>query len=247
MDAQAAFVGALIAFAATSLGALGALFIRKPNRELLLCIMAMAAGVMAYSSIEMFLQANAAAGAGIALFGLGIGIACFIALEKIIPHVHAYIRKERISDEKKKTALIVGTVTLHNIPEGFAIASAFAASPALGWLVTSSISLQDIPEGLVVAAPLQAYGIKTNHSVLFGIFSGFVEFAAAIFGIIFLEAVVAATPLALSFSAGAMGFVTVSELLPDSFSGKDKLRPALSLIAGFALAFVLSMLLAPKL
>ena len=175
-------LGALLALVATSAGAFVVLPLKNPGRTLFLSIIALSAGVMAYSAIEMLLQAYNLAGVQPALLGLGAGGLCFIAIDKLLPHLHAHIRKSEITSEKRKTALLVGTVTLHNIPEGFAIASAFAASPSLGWLVAVSIALQDFPEGLLVSAPLQAYGIKTHHSVFFGVLSGVVEFAAAIIG-----------------------------------------------------------------
>jgi len=109
------------------------------------------------------------------------GVLVFFTLEKLIPHIHFLIKKEKIKSAHKRALLLAGTITLHNIPEGFAIASAFAGSNTLGWLVTSSIALQDIPEGMIVSAPLVCCGLSNKRSSFWGIFSGVAEFIAARF------------------------------------------------------------------
>jgi ZIP family zinc transporter len=131
-------------------------------------------------------------------------------------------------------------MALHNIPEGFAIASAFAASPALGWLVTTSIAIQDVPEGLVASAPLACCGVSQKRSIFWGVFSGFAEFVAAIFGFIFLSIIGTLVPFALSFSAGAMAYVVVFELLPDALKGPMRNLSAITFIFGIVFAVVLA-------
>jgi zinc transporter, ZIP family len=237
------FLGAGLAFAATSAGAALILPVKKLKRKLYGAIIAFSAGVMGFAAIEMLLQSHAAAGDVFALAGLALGLCAFLALDRLLPHAHAMVNKNAsLAHGKKKAALLAGTITLHNIPEGFAIASAFAASPSLGWLVAVSIAIQDFPEGLLVSAPLSAYGVRSAHSFLWGAFSGFVEFAAAIAGFAFLSMVQAVTPFALAFSAGAMAYVTAFELLPDAFSDKGKMAPLMAFACGVAIAFVLARL-----
>ena len=234
-------LGAAIAFAATSAGAAVILPIRVLERKIYSVIISFSAGVMAFAAIEMLQQSHILAGDLSAFAGLAAGFCAFMVLDRLLPHAHAIVnRNALLAHEKKKAALLAGTITLHNIPEGFAIASAFAASPSLGWLVAVSIAIQDFPEGLMVSAPLSAYGVKSNHSFLWGVFSGFVEFAAAIAGFVFLSAIRAVTPFALAFSAGAMSYVTAFELLPDAFSDRGKAEPLLAFIFGIAIAFALS-------
>ncbi|MEM4634008.1 MAG: ZIP family metal transporter [Candidatus Anstonellaceae archaeon] len=198
---------------------------------------------MLFSSWEMLLESNKLGGFAIAIFGFLAGVVVLFAMEKLIPHAHSIMKRGEISNQEKRAALIAGAITLHNIPEGFAIASGFAASGGLGWLVSLSIAAQDFPEGLIVAAPLIAYGVSKKDAIFWGIFSGAVEGAAAIAGYAFLFSISSITPLALSFSAGAMVFVTFFELLPDAFSCKNKWLPVISILAGFATAYAISMLL----
>ncbi|MCX6770694.1 MAG: ZIP family metal transporter [Candidatus Micrarchaeota archaeon] len=240
------FLGALLAFAATAAGAALVLPIKGMKGALFALLISFSGGVMAFSALEMLLQSHAASGNITALAGLALGLCAFFVLDRIMPHAHAFVSRAPMERHKKKAALLAGTITLHNIPEGFAIASAFAASPSLGWLVAATIAIQDFPEGLIVSAPLSAYGMGARRSFFWGAFSGFVEFLAAIAGFLFLSTVSAATPFALAFSAGAMAFVTFSELMPDALRAGDKARVALTFLAGAALACALSLLLAVK-
>ena len=191
---------------------------------------------MAFSALEMLSQSHALSGDFVAIAGLALGLCAVFLLEKLLPHAHAFMKRAPMEPKKKKAALLAGTITLHNIPEGFAIASAFAASPQLGYMVAATIAMQDFPEGIIVSAPLAAYGMGARHSFFWGAFSGFVEFLAALAGFLFLSQVAAATPFALAFSAGAMIFVTFSELLPDSLRACGNARALASFAAGILLA-----------
>ena len=240
------FLGALLAFASTTAGAALVLPIKDMKGKLFALLASFSGGVMAYSAVEMLLQSHAISGNLTALAGLGLGLCAFYILEKLLPHAHAFMNRAPMEQKKKKAALLAGTITLHNIPEGFAIASAFAASGPLGWLVAITIAIQDFPEGLIVSAPLMAYGIGARHSFFWGAFSGFVEFLAAIVGFLFLSAVATATPFALAFSAGAMAFVTFSELMPDALRTGDKKSVVLIFILGVVLAFGMALVFAVK-
>jgi ZIP family zinc transporter len=162
--------------------------------------------------------------------------------ERSLPHLHLMLRGNEMPAAKRKAVFLAGTITLHNIPEGFAIACAFADSTTLGWLVTVSIAFQDIPEGLLVSTPLVCYGLEKRRCVKFGVFSGFVEFAAAIVGYIFLNTIVKLIPFALAFSAGAMLYVVVEELLPDALKDRPRRTAAFSFISGILAAWVIATL-----
>jgi ZIP family zinc transporter len=243
------FLGALLAFAATAAGAAGLLLMKNLSQRGHLLIISFSAGVMLYSAADMLAQSFWMGGPALAFCGLLLGGAALFALEKLLPHAHALVSGKGhsgLSHQGRRAALIAGTITLHNIPEGFAIASAFAASGPLGWLISVSIAMQDLLEGLVVSAPLAAYGVSRKNSVFWGVFSGAVEGAAAVGGYFVIAATAALTPAALGFSAGAMAFVTLFELLPDAFSCKDRKLPAAALVAGIAAAFAIATLLAVK-
>ena len=237
MDFTGLFFGACTVLMATTFGAAGVFAFKRIHSRLCPSIVAFCAGVMAFSSLEMLNESHALSGDRIALAGLLAGMTTFLAVEKLLPHAHMVLLGAEMPHAKRKVALLVGTITIHNIPEGLAIASAFAASSTLGWLVTVSIALQDIPEGLIVAAPVACYGVATRRSFLWGMFSGLVEFAAAIGGFLFLRVVSAATPLALGFSGGAMGYVILSELLPDAVQAESRYAASAAFVAGVATAY----------
>jgi len=246
MDVIGLFLGAGLAFAATSLGAAGVLAFRSITQKQYAAILSFCAGVMAFSAFEMLAQSYASAGSTATFGSLIAGMAFLLVLEKLLPHAHMIVRKKRLDHDKKKLALVAGAVTLHNIPEGFAIASAFASSSSLGWLVSASIALQDAPEGLAVSAPLAAYGAGARRSFVLGVFSGFVEFMAAIAGFIFLSLIAALVPYALAFSAGAMFYVTVFELMADAFKKETRGGATAFFLAGIALAFAMASLFSLK-
>ncbi|MFH2106324.1 MAG: ZIP family metal transporter [Candidatus Micrarchaeota archaeon] len=236
-------LGATIAMFATALGALGVIFFRKAGCKFYPYILSACAGVMIYTSAEMANGSHALSGDLIAGFGLVCGLFAFFVIERILPHIHSMIRKKEIEKTRKKAVLLAGTITLHNIPEGFAIASAFAGSTPLGWLVTAAIAIQDIPEGFVISGPLACFGINTKKSVLWGVFSGFVEFMAAIFGYMFLSLATTTTPFALAFSAGAMTYVAFIELLKDAYQEKG-LKIVMPAVLGAVCAMGLGIVLA---
>lgn len=243
MDFMGLFLGACTVLIATTLGAAGVLAFKRIDGRFYATLVAFCAGVMGFSALEMIGESHALLGHRMALASLLVGMITFLILDKLLPHAHMVLTGNEMPNAKRKVALLVGTITIHNIPEGFAIASAFATSPSLGWLVTLSIALQDIPEGLIVAAPLACYGVTTKRSFLWGAFSGAVEFIAAIGGFLFLRVVSSATPLALGFSGGAMTYMILSELLPDAMQAESRYAALAAFITGIAAAYGLAALI----
>ncbi|MEM4272086.1 MAG: ZIP family metal transporter [Candidatus Bilamarchaeaceae archaeon] len=243
MGSTEVFAGAFIAMLATSLGAALVLFIKKIDCHLYSFMLAFAAGIMFFSAWEMANESLLSTVPEIVGLGVAVGIAFIALLERFIPHLHMIIRKKEITTSKKKATLLVGTITLHNVPEGLAIASAFAASGPLGWLVAGAIALQDIPEGFMISAPLSCYGMKSSRAVEMGVFSGLAEFAAAVIGFFFLSTFAFLIPFGLSFSAGAMLYLVFVELMPDAMGNKNERNAIASFIAGAGIAFGLATLL----
>lgn len=243
MGGTEVFAGAFVAMLATSVGAALVLLVKRTDCHFYSFMLAFAAGVMFFSAWEMVNESLVGTSLEVVLLGVAVGIAFIAILERFIPHIHMLVRKKEITASKKKAALLVGTITLHNLPEGLAIASAFAASGPLGWLVAGAMALQDIPEGFMISAPLYCYGVKGSRAVGMGVFSGFVEFAAAVVGFFFLSAFAFLIPFGLSFSAGAMLFLVFVELMPDAMANKNERNAVLSFIGGAALAFGLATLL----
>ncbi len=237
-------LGALAVLLATSAGAAATFFFGCIDKRQYSAMLSFAAGAMAFSSVEMLLQSHRLAGDMAVAGGFVIGFLFLMASEKLLPHAHMHFTKKEITKSKKKAALIAGSISLHNVPEGFAVATAFAASGPLGWFVTTAIALQDIPEGALVSTPLACYGLEKRISVLFGVLSGAVEAAAAILGYLFLSSFSVLIPFALAFSAGAMTYVIFVEILPDALEGGMERVAALSFAVGAAITFALASLLA---
>ena len=229
-------LGALTVALATALGAGAVFLLKRITAGLHATIVAGCAGMMAFCSIEMVIEAHALAGHRIAFVSLLVGLAGFALLDRLLPHAHLALAGADMPPVKRKAVMLIGAMTLHNIPEGFAVAAAFADSSSLGWLVTLCIALQDIPEGFLVAAPVACYGAPARRCFLWGLLSGLVEAAAAMGGFLFLRAVKAMTPAGLGFSAGAMAYVTFFELLPDALTAGRRRKALAAFIAGFAIA-----------
>jgi zinc transporter, ZIP family len=236
-------LGAGVAMLATVLGAAGVAAFNRISSRAEALTMAFSAGMMAFSAFEMVDESHGLVGHRMALAALVTGLLVFLILDRIMPHAHLFLMGNEMPTAKKKAALLAGTITLHNIPEGVAIASAFADSSSLGWLVAISIALQDIPEGLIVAAPLACYGLSRRRSFFWGAFSGLVEMLAAIGAFFVLRTASAALPFALAFSGGAMSYVVLFELMPDALHGQNRFLVASTFVGGIAIAYSLSLVI----
>lgn len=244
MGFQELLIAASAAAISTGLGAFLVLPFRKVKEKVFPILISFSAGLMAYSALEMLLQSHKSSGDVPLIIGFLIGIAFFIIAEKLLPHAHLMLKKKEMQPSKKKAAMVYGTITLHNVPEGFAIASAFAGSTPLGWLVALAIAIQDFPEGFLASSPLACYGMEGKRCVKYGILSGLVEFAAAVLGFLFLSYITPLVPYALSFAAGAMAYVVLVELLPDAFVKGSERASAIAFILGAGIGFALATILA---
>ena len=239
-----AILGALVVFMATSLGALFILPVKREDKKMNIILMALAAGVMSSVIFEMIDMINKNNEKTTLLAAFFIGVLLIAIADRLIPHLHSIMKKEKLDKTTKKTALIVGTVALHNFPEGLAVASAFAHSVSFGWLITLSIAIQDIPEGIMVSAPLFFYGLKRRVAIPLGFLSGFLEGLTAVIGYFFLSQFDFLVPFAIAFSAGAMSYLVLGELFPDMFAErKYRLETISSFFIGIALPFLIGFLL----
>lgn len=237
-------LGALLVFIATAGGSLAAVFVGCVDRMKYAALLSFAAGAMAYTTVEMLLESHRIAGDIAVAGGFMAGFLFLMLMEKALPHAHMHITKKELAGGRKKAALVAGAIAIHNIPEGLAVATAFAASGPLGWFVASSIALQDFPEGAMVSAPLACYGIKRGRAVLFGALSGLVEGVAAVLGYLFLNSFTPLVAPALAFSGGAMAYVILVEILPDAVEGKRERIAAVAFACGAAATFGIARVLA---
>lgn len=249
-------IGLLIPFFGTTLGA-GMVFLMKNkiNSKLEKILLGFASGVMVAASVWSLLipSIDMATEQKIiswfpATVGFLLGIVFLLILDNIIPHLHLKSREpEGLKVNLGKSAMMVLAVTLHNIPEGMAVGVALAGAVSGNNTITMAgaialsigIAIQNFPEGAIISMPLKEEGNSKGKSFLYGILSGIVE---PIFGgitILLTSLVVPILPYLLSFAAGAMIYVVVEELIPESQVGKHSNLGTI----GFALGFIIMMIL----
>ena len=249
----------------TALGAALVVFMSTINQRLLDAMLGFAAGVMIAASVwSLLLPAieYAEAQGGLpgwvpALVGLAAGGAFLRVADAVIPHLHLSKPMEEAEGPAtswQRAVLLVLAITLHNIPEGLAVGVAFgavAAGSGLGEISTLSgatvlalgIGLQNFPEGIAVAMPLRGQGMSRLKSFWYGQLSAFVEPVAAVVGAAAVLALQPMLPYALAFAAGAMLYVVVEELIPESHYHAHEDLATVSTLVGFAVMMALDVAL----
>lgn len=253
-------VGLLIPFLGTTLGsALVFLMKDKINKKVEKLLLGFASGVMIAASIWSLIipSINMAEEQGViawlpAAVGFLLGIVFLLTLDSLIPHLHLGSEKpEGVKSKLKKTTMMVLAVTLHNIPEGMAIGVTFAGALLgnAGITMTGAIALaigiavQDFPEGAIVSLPLKAEGMSKPKAFLYGALSGIVEPIAAIITILLINVLTPILPYLLSFAAGAMIYVVVEELIPESQEGEHSNIGTIGVAIGFVIMMILDVAL----
>lgn len=229
-----ALLATLFTWFVTALGAGLVFFFKRINRTVLDAMMGFAAGVMIAASFWSLLNPaiDMAEGMGItpwipAVFGFLAGGAFLWIADRIIPHLHPgqpIENAEGPNSSFQRSVLLVLAITLHNIPEGLAVGVAFGAlaanlpSASLAGAVALAIGigLQNFPEGTSVSVPLRREGITRGRAFWYGQLSGMVEPVAGVLGALLVVVVRPILPYALAFAAGAMIYVVVEELIPES-------------------------------
>ena len=189
--------------------------------------------------------------------GFFLGALFLYGLDKIIPHLHLFAKREEaegMSTNWRKTILLVLAIALHNIPEGLAVGVAFGAlsSPEIMGLDNNTvftmgsaialaigIGIQNFPEGFAVSMPLRRQGVSKWKSWQWGQLSAIVEPIFAVIGALIVIQVLPILPYALSFAAGAMIFIVVEEVIPESQRGGHTDLATMGLIAGFIVMMTL--------
>lgn len=184
-----------------------------------------------------------------AAIGFAIGMVFLLILDTLIPHIHIGSKEPEGLGTKKvsRTSMMIFAVTLHNIPEGIAVGVALAGAlvgnagiSLMGALVLSiGIALQNFPEGAIVSLPLRIEGQSRTKAFWFGTLTGVVEPIAAILTIALTHLVVPILPYLLSFAAGAMFYVVVEELIPQSQEGKHSNLATVGFLFGFIIMMIL--------
>ena len=253
------FIAACFTWLLTALGAAVVFFFKDFKRSVLDMMLGFTAGVMLAASFWSLLAPALALteetwmpGWSWVPVALGfIGGALFIfVLDQYLPHLHLNApmqEAEGVKTDWNKTVLLVLAITLHNIPEGLAVGVAFGAvaegipGADLGAAIalTIGIGIQDFPEGLAVSVPLRRSGLSRWKAFKWGQLSGAVEPIAALFGVGLVMVARPLLPYALAFAAGAMIYVVVEEVIPESQRDKNTDKSTLALIFGFVLMMAL--------
>lgn len=245
----------------TAAGAASVFLFKKVNRRLLDLMLGFAGGVMIAASFWSLLAPAIEMSRGRQLpmwfppaAGFLAGAGFLFLLDRILPHLHLFLPEELAEGLKthwRKTTLLVLAITLHNIPEGLAVGVAIGAaslnipgtSTGAAIALAIGLGLQNLPEGLAVSGPLRAAGLSRGRSFFLGQLSGLVEPMAGVLGVLAVTRMISILPYALSFAAGAMIFVVVEEVIPESQqSGKSDLA-TIGLILGFLLMMILDVAL----
>lgn len=244
----------------TMLGAAVVLFLKDSfAQRMQRVLLGFASGVMVAASVWSLLIPSLEESASMggwawvpAVVGFLVGVGFMLLLDMLIPHLHLDSDKpEGVRSRLGRSSMLVLAVVLHNIPEGMAVGvvAAGVATGEVGMTMAGAMALaigiavQNIPEGAVISLPLRAQGNSRGRAFLYGALSGVVEPLAAVLTILFLEELMGVFPYMLSFAAGAMIYVVVEELIPESHSGSHSNAPTISFAVGFALMMVLDVAL----
>ena len=180
------------------------------------------------------------------------GMLFLLILDSLIPHIHLDSEKpEGVPAKIKKSTMLVLAVTLHNIPEGMAVGVTFAGALIGNTGITMAgaialalgIAIQNFPEGAIISMPLCSRGVSKKQSFFYGTLSGIVEPIGAVLTILLAQILVPVLPYFLSFAAGAMIYVVVEELIPESQNGEHSNIGTIGVAVGFVLMMVLDVAL----
>lgn len=253
-------IGVLVPFFGTSLGAFLVFFMKnKINLKFEKILLGFAGGVMIAASIWSLIIPAISQSEDMgklsflpAAVGISAGVLFLFLLDSIIPHLHVNSENPEGKKSKlKKSAMLILAVTLHNIPEGMAVGVALAGAyfGNTGITLTASlvlslgIAIQNIPEGAIISMPLRGQGYSKRKAFGLGVLSGIVEPVFAFITILLTSIVTPILPYLLSFAAGAMIYVVVEELIPESQSGEHTNLATISFVVGFLIMMILDVAL----
>ena len=249
-----------IPFAGTTLGAAMVFLLKKELSEKVeKALLGFAAGVMIAASvwsllipsIHMAEEQNVTAWIPAAV-GFLLGMAFLLILDTVIPHLHMDSdQPEGLPAKLPRSTMMLFAVTLHNIPEGMAVGVAFAGAGtgnagigmAAALTLSLGIAIQNFPEGAIISMPLKSSGMSKGKAFLFGTISGAVEPIAGFLTVLFVSKMIPVLPYILAFAAGAMLYVVVEELIPESQTGKHSNIGTIGTALGFVLMMILDVAL----
>lgn len=255
----AALYATLFTWFLTALGASFVFFFKNMNRAVLDGMLGFTGGVMVAASYWSLLAPaiEMSPGEGFtkvipAAVGFLLGAFFLFGLDKALPHLHINFKEtEGIKTPWQRTTLLVLAITLHNIPEGLAVGVLFGgvaagipeASIAGALTLAIGIGIQNFPEGIAVSMPLRRMGMSRTKSFMYGQSSALVEPVAGVVGALAVTFFTPLLPYALAFAAGAMIFVVVEEVIPETQQDKNTDIATLGFIGGFVVMMTLDVAL----
>lgn len=255
----AAFYATMFTWFLTAFGASFVFFFKNMNRIVLDGMLGFTGGVMIAASFWSLLAPaiEMSKGEGFvkvmpAAIGFALGALFIFGLDKILPHLHINFKEtEGVKSPWQRTTLLVLAITMHNIPEGLAVGVLFGgvaagipeASIAGAVTLAIGIGIQNFPEGIAVSMPLRRMGMSRWKSFMYGQSSALVEPIAGVLGAVAVTFFTPLLPYALAFAAGAMIFVVVEEVIPETQQDKNTDIATLGLIGGFIVMMTLDVAL----
>lgn len=255
----AAFYATVFTWGLTAFGASFVFFFKNMNRAVLDGMLGFTGGVMVAASYWSLLAPaiEMSDGEGFtkvipAAVGFMLGAIFLFGLDKTLPHLHINFKEtEGVKSPWQRTTLLVLAITLHNIPEGLAVGVLFGgvaagipeASIAGAVTLAIGIGIQNFPEGIAVSMPLRRMGMSRWKSFMYGQSSALVEPIAAVIGAVAVTFFTPILPYALAFAAGAMIFVVVEEVIPETQQDKNTDIATLGFIGGFVVMMALDVAL----
>jgi len=241
-------VALLIPLLGTMLGAAFVFFMKEDMpQQVQKALLGFASGVMVAASVWSLLLPSMDMGGGVwpAALGLLAGFAFLLLIDHVTPHIHPSGEEEGPHSRISRTAKLSLAVTIHNFPEGMAVGVVIAGALTSGFTMAGALALsigiaiQNIPEGAIISMPLRAAGNSRWKSFWIGALSGAVEPAGGALVLLLASSVIPMMPYLLSFAAGAMLYVVVEELIPETSEGPHSNIGTVGFAIGFALMMVL--------
>ena len=236
---------------ATVFGAIIGFIFKDLSHKFSDIVLSFAAGIMLAASlfglILPALEYGGKFGAYITVIGIIIGALFLSAIDRFVPHLHKLsgIKEQENSDKKRlsKVLLFVIAIAIHNLPEGIAAGVGFGSgNNAQAFVIAGGIALQNIPEGMVIIGPMLAEGISKKRAFVYALITGLVEVLGTFIGYFAVSISQIVLPYALAFAGGTMLYIISDEIIPETHSHGVERGATYSLLIGFCLMFLFSVL-----
>jgi ZIP family zinc transporter len=240
-----AFIATVGTYLLTAIGTLPVLLVRTAPRRLMDAMMGFAAGVMTAAACwSLLVPAMAMGGLRPAVVGLLAGAGLIYLADQMLPHLHSEFPEEATAEGPRvawrQSTLLMLAITLHNIPEGLAVGVSYGSGDVgAATALAIGIALQNVPEGLAIALPLRRGGMSRGRAFFWGQLSAVVEPVAGVLGAMLVVVSAGILPYGMAFAAGAMLYVVVEELIPETVRSGTTDVATLGFIGGFAVMMAL--------